>query len=181
MTEEKKEEVVTEDPKAAEPSNTDSNDIGPIPYARFKEVNDARRELENRLAELEKLELARQSDAEKAKLERMKEQEKFQELAEEMQGKYEALKPQHDELKAQLEAHQETLEKYAEAQIGAVPELFREVVGRMPLLERLQWLTDNLDKLDTKQKPSGIPATPEGVNRPDLKDEDRRQRAARTF
>lgn len=179
---EKKEEEGQEVNPGADPKKTEnSTDIGPIPYDRFKEVNDRAKAAEARIKELEKKEADRQSDAEKARLDRMKEQEKFQELAEEMKEKYEALQPKYEAMEQELQKHQEVLKQFADAQLEAVPELFRDVVGAMPLLERLQWLTDNRDKLTTKGKPGGVPATPEGVNRPDLTDEDRRRRAARTF
>ena len=166
----------------ADPKNTgDSQVPGPIPYDRFKEVNDRARAYEKRLAELEAKNLEREKEQEQKRVNALKEQENFKELAMEWEGKVLDLTPKYEAVQGQLEEANKLLAQYADAQIELVPELFRDVVSKMPLTERLAWLTDNKDKLG-KGKPGGIPATPTGKgNAEELTQAQRRQRAARTF
>ena len=180
--EEKKEQEPTETDPAAEPKKTETNENspGPVPYDRFKEVNDKAKGYEARLAELEKLNVARESADEKARTDRLKEQEKFQELATEWETKATGLQPKLEAAESELEQLRGIVGKYAEAQIEAVPELFREVVGKMPVIEQLEWFTANASKLG-KNGPQGIPATPKGSGVGEMSNDDRRRRSARTF
>ena len=184
---EKKEEI--EDKKGSESTasaetgktETGKNDPpGPIPYERFKEVNDRAKTYETRLAELETLNADRETAEETKRQDRLKEQEKFQELAVEWEGKFTAMKPLFEAATAELETVKELLGRYATTQTERVPELFREVVANMPLIQRLEWLTENSEKLG-EDSPKGIPATPVGGGTGELSDDDRRRRAARTF
>jgi hypothetical protein len=186
MTDEEKkkgQDVKEEDKQdpAAEPKTTDTDgEKGPIPYERFKEVNDRAKTYETRLAELEKLNTERETEAEKARTDRLKEQEKFQELATEWEGKFNELSPQHDAVVAELKVANEIIGKFADAQMEAVPELYRDIVAKLPLTERLAWLTENSEKLG-KTSPKGVPATPAGSGAGDISDEERRKKSARTF
>ena len=165
----------------ADPKNTDPKDPpGPVPYLRFKEVNDKAKAYETRLAELEAKNLERESENDKARQARLKEQEKFQELAEEWQGKYETMEPEFSAQKAELEINNALLEAYANSELELVPELYRDVVSKLPLAERLAWFTDNKDKLG-ETKPKGIPVTPKGSGSGEISDEERRKLSARTF
>ena len=175
----------TTEPKdpSAGTKNTESGDSspGPIPYDRFKEVNDRAKVYETRLAELEKLNTDREAAEETKRTERLKEQEKFQELANEWEGKFVELQPQYDAAQKELNTVRAILERYAESQLEQVPELFRDVVSKLPLTNRLEWLTENSDKLG-KTSPTGIPSTPVGSKPPgELSDDERRKRSARTF
>lgn len=171
----------------ADPKNTDGKgedppqEPGPIPYDRFKEVNDRARSYEKRLAELEKQNEEREKQADDDRKKELRKQEKFQELAEEQEQKVAQLEPEVKRLQGELDAANEMLGNVAEAQMELVPELFRDVVAGLPVKERLEWLTANADKLG-KGKPSGIPATPQGKgNADELTSEQRRRKSARTF
>jgi len=180
-TEEKKESQ-EEKPAGAENTETPSNEPGPIPYDRFKEVNDKAKALQDRLAELEEKQAEREKEEEKKRRKRLEEQQEFKQLAEEAQQKLEQLQPQHDQLQAQLEEYQTLLANYADAQMDVVPELFQDVVRAMELPKRIQWLTENQDKLRKEtSKPGGVPSSPPGRQRDDLDETKRRRRAARTF
>ena len=178
---EKDEDGKQTDP-AAEPKKTEIDDQtpGPIPYERFKEVNEKAKGYEARLAQLEEQNRDREVEADKARQSRLKEQEKFQELATEWETKAVDLQPKLETAEAELVKHQEVLGRYAEAQIEQVPEVFRDVVAKLPLLERLEWLTANIDKL-TKGQPKGVPATPKGSGTGEMTSEERRRKSARLF
>lgn len=173
-----------EEPKVepgADPKNTENSESpGPIPYERFKAVNEKARGYEARLAQLEQENADREAAAELERTNKLKEQAKFESLAQELERKYAELKPRFDSADAELQKTTAILEKYAEVQVAQVPELYRGIIGKLPLTERLEWLTENQDKI-TKVQPKGIPATPEGSGRGELSDDERRRKSARTF
>lgn len=178
----KQEEGKKVDP-AAEPKNTEGEgegEPGPIPYHRFKEVNDQAKALTTRLAELEKKQTEAESAQEEARQAKLKEQAKFEELANEWERKYTELQPQSKAAEEELVSVKAVLEKYAATQLEAVPELYRSVVEKLPLTERLDWLSENADKFVDK-KPSGVPATPKGSGSGEMTDDERRRLSARTF
>ena len=176
----KKQEELDASAGTKKPETDGDQQPGPVPYERFKEVNEKAKGYEARLAELEKTNSDRELEEEKARQARLKEQEKFQELATEWETKATDLKPKFDASEAELAKVNEILGKYAEAQMESVPELYRDIVAKMPLVERLEWLTENIEKLG-KTPPKGVPATPKGTGTGELTDEERRNRSARTF
>ncbi len=183
LEEKKKQDEEAERAAAAElkkKTETEGDEKGAIPYERFKEVNDRAKGYEARLAQLEEEGRKRELDAEKARTDRLKEQEKFQELAVEWEGKFNEVSPKHDAATAELKVVNGLLDKFAEAQMEAVPELYRDIVATLPLTERLAWLTENSEKLG-KVTPKGVPATPPGTGKGEVTDEERRQISARTF
>ena len=183
LEEKKKQDEEAERVAAAElkkKTETEGDDKGPIPYDRFKEVNERAKGYEARLAQLEEENRKRELDVEKARTDRLKEQEKFQELAVEWEGKFNEVSPKHDAATAELKVVNGLLDKFAEAQMEAVPELYREIVAKLPLTERLAWLTENSEKLG-KVTLKGVPATPLGTGKGEVTDEERRRISARTF
>jgi hypothetical protein len=64
--------------------------------------------------------------------------------------------------------------------MARVPELYRSAIERLTIMERLEWLTENGDKL-TKEQPTGVPSTPKGQGRGEISPEERRRRSPRTF
>lgn len=169
---EQEESAGSEKPEVQEP--------GPIPYDRFKEVNERAKAYEKRLAEIEAKNLEREKAEDKERQRQLREQEQFKELADEWEGKFNDLEPKYTALQEQLDNANKLLQSYADAQMDSVPELFQPVVSNLPLTERLEWLTANKDKLG-KAKPSGIPATPQGQGRGEVSEEQRRRQSARTF
>jgi hypothetical protein len=168
------------EPKTAE--GTD-NQPAPVPYDRFKEVNQRAKLAEERLAKLEQVERERLEQEETDRQKKLKEQQQFQSLAEEWEQKFTTLEPEHKTLKDKYDQAMEVLGGYAKSQMERVPEVFQSVVGTMPVLERLQWLTENAEKLDSVSSPGpkGIPASPKGRTPGDHSEEERRRKAARTF
>jgi len=165
----------------ADPKNTGDQAPGPVPYDRFKEVNDRAKAYEKRLGELDQKNADREKAEETARTDALKEQEKFKDLAEEWEGKVLVMEPDFTKVKAELEVANALLQTYADGQMDSVPELFRDVVAGLPLTDRLEWLTANADKLG-KKAVSGIPATPGGQgNGDEITKDQRRAKSARTF
>ena len=154
---------------------------GPIPYDRFQEIVSEKNSLTKQVDELSKaMQKLKDVEDDRRKPE-LKENEEFETLAKDWEAKYDELKGEHDPTKELLGKHKEVLEGYATQQLETVPEMFREVVSQLPLLERLKWLVDNADKIKEQNKSAAIPQTPAGKGKGDLSDSDRRKRAAKTF
>jgi chromosome segregation ATPase len=161
-------------------NNDGDQKLDPIPYDRFKEVNEEKKRLQ---AELDKVEAERskaKKEQEKKRTDELAEQEKFKELAEEFQGKVEKLEPELSEANKKLAEFEKVLTTFLESQMKTVPEIFQSVVSSMPLLERVSWLADNAEKLG-ENKPKGIPKTPEGTGKGEISHEERLRRSKRTF
>lgn len=161
-----------------EAKNTDTP--GPVPYDRFKAVNDEAKQLKARISELEKAETERTKEQDAAEKKRLKEQQKWQELAEQHEAKVGQLEPELATVKAELEAANAALASYASAQIEHVPEMYRPLVESLPVLKQLEWLTENGEKLTQKPQPNGGPTTPKAKGKGDLTPEQRRK-AAKSF
>jgi len=164
--------------------NTDTPDT--IPYQRFKEVNDRNKQLAERLEALERERDAQTQEAERERQRQMKDQEKYKELASELEQKVADLEPRLAETQARLQRLEGILDAHATAQMKLVPEVYHSVINKLPVEERLEWFTANRELLEPTTTtegsgPKGIPATPKGRGTAKLSDEDRRQRAARTF
>lgn len=163
-----------------EKNENQDGEKNPVPYERFKQVNDKMRDLETQLKDLSdsKNKLEREQEEERKK--KLKEQEKFKELADEFENKFVEMEPKYKQATERIEKLEGVLTKMAEAQIEAVPELYREVVGSMPLLERISWLAENQSKL-SETNPKGIPPTPKPKGQGELSHEQRLKLAKRTF
>lgn len=152
-----------------------------VPYDRLQEViaerNSLRGDIETLQKEMQKLVDQREADRTK----KMEENEEFKELADEWKGKFTNLETDHQNTAQALEAHQEALARFADSQMERVPELYRDVVEKMPLLERLTWLSEKAEKLEEQSKSAAIPRTPKGQGLDKIPDDERRRRAAKTF
>lgn len=150
-----------------------------VPYSRLQEVISERNTLSEQVAQmkddLEKFK-KEQEDERQRKLE---DNQQFKELADEWKSKYGDLEPRYAEALDRIKANEAALSQYADAQMASVPEIFQDVVKKLPLLERLTWLAENADKLTKASAP--IPSTPKGQGPGKLPEDERRRRAARTF
>lgn len=121
---------------------------------------------------------AQQAEAEK----RMAEQQKFQELAEKRAAERDDATKQAETLQERVTRQEEALQALYDGRKEAVPEMYRPLLEKLDLVERLEWIAANEDVLTTaKAKPNGIPATPAARGKGELSPEERRRRAARTF
>lgn len=153
---------------------------GPVPYDRFKAVNDDLAAHKKQLAALAKADAARQKAEEEADSKRLADQQEWQALATKnadkaaaATGELEALKPNYDKAIA-------VLEKFAALQMAAVPDIYRPLLEKLPVVERLDWLTENQEKLQPRSG-GAIPATPPARGNGRMTDEERRRQAAKTF
>lgn len=104
-------------PDAAQNTDTDSTGGIMIPKSRFDEVNNARRELESRLADLERQQQERA-------VKELEEQNRYRELYEKAQTQIEALS-QEQQRAAQ---YREALQATNAARIAAIPEDKRTLI-----------------------------------------------------
>jgi chromosome segregation ATPase len=117
--------------------NTDRHETNTVPYARFKEVNDARKNLEERLAKLE----AAQATAEQKRLE---EEQRYQELANSYKGELDRVKP----VAGQVDEWKAALKETADTQTAQLPDDMRDLVPEYDdPRQTLAWLNKNAARL----------------------------------
>lgn len=138
--------------KPAGASNTDKGDEQekrePVPYDRFKSVNDAKNEAEKKLAEYEREKQKAKDAADKADKERLAKLGEWEELAKQREQEIEQLKGEA----AKAKAYEAKLKATNEARIQRIPEAWRKAVPVGYGVEELsQWLDDN-EALFTKQQ-----------------------------
>jgi hypothetical protein len=161
--------------------NTD-NQPGPIPYDRFKEVNDSlkatKKQLDELLADKEK----RDKDAKEAEEKRLESQKEFETLANERKSELEKANESINTYKAELEAQTAVLSALYESRKGLVPEMYQPLLDEMSLIKRLEWIAANESKLKPASNGSnGIPHTPNPKGTGELTPDQRRAMAKRTW
>jgi hypothetical protein len=152
---------------------------GPVPYDRFKEVNEKSKELEKRLAQYEQEKTAAQKAQEEADSKRLEEQQKWQELAEKRGQKAQEAETGLTAATERLGRYETALTSFLQAEKAAIPDIFHDLLGKMDVVEQLEWIAANKAKLTIKT-PNGIPATPPPKGKGELSPEERRRQAART-
>ena len=140
------------DQQTAESKNTEIM----IPKQRFDEVNEKRKALETRLAEMEK---ANKEAEEK----RLIEKEDFKKLYEDTRGELESLRPKA----AVAEESEKTLRSVLDAQVAELPESVRDMVPDGTTSYKLEWLAKHKAKL-MKPAPYDIGAGRTGGGAPDM-------------
>lgn len=143
--------------QSAQPAEAQNTDTQTVPYERFKEVNEGYKALKAQMAELQAAEEKRQQEAEQSKRKQLEEKEEFKQLYEATAADLEKTKAEYTSTAAKVEAMVATLTAQWEAQKGLVPELYQDLVERLDITERLQWLADNKDKLTTSNQVNGSP------------------------
>lgn len=164
---------------SAEMQNTEAQ---MIPKQRFNEINDKRKAAEARVTELEAAEKKRQADSEAAKKKQLEEQNKYQELYETAESEKATATEKLELLNAKVESMTKALEAQWESQKELIPELYRDLVGAMPIEQRIEWLSANSEKLSEKEKGNGTPrgGASRRITQP-TQDQGRRESAASTF
>lgn len=161
--------------------NTD-NQPGPIPYERFKEVNDQYKAMKSQLDELQKEKEKREKDAKEAEEKRLESQKEFETLANERKTELDKANETITTYKAELEAQTAVLTQLYESRKSLVPEMFQPLLEGMDLVKRLQWIAENESKLKPASNGvNGIPHTPNPKGTGDLTPEQRRARAKSTW
>ena len=163
---------------------TEKENPDPIPYMRFKEVNDELRELREWKLEQEAKEAERLAAEKEAKEKQLEKQQEFEKLANDRKAELVTATEEAASYKETVEAQTAVLEALYESRKSAVPEMFQPLLEAMELTKRLEWIAENEDKLladESTKGLKGIPKTPAASNGAQLKDEEKRRRAARTF
>jgi chromosome segregation ATPase len=168
--------------KSDETKKAENNQPGPIPYDRFKEVNEQLKTAKSQLEELQQEKEKREKAAKEAEEKRLESQQQFEQLANERKAELEKANSEITTYKAELEAQTAVLSALYESRKSLVPEMFRPLLDSMDLVKRLQWIAENESKL----KPAsngvhGIPHTPNPKGTGDLTPEQRRARAKSTW
>ncbi len=162
--------------------NTENNQPGPIPYERFKEVNDQYKAMKSQLDELQKEKEKRDKDAKEAEEKRLESQQQFEQLANERKTELEKANSEISTYKAELEAQTAVLSALYESRKALVPEMFQPLLDSMDLVKRLQWIAENESKLKPASNgANGIPHTPNPKGQGELTPEQRRERSRRTW
>lgn len=156
------------------------DEVGPVPYQRFKEVNDQLKELRDWKAKQEKEAEKRNQEAKTAEEKRLAEQQEFQTLAEKRKAELDEATTNNTRLTEQLERQTTVLNALYEGRKALVPEMFQPLLDSMDIVDRLDWLSKNESKLKP-QTNGGIPHTPQPQGKGDLTPEERRRKAARVF
>jgi hypothetical protein len=171
----------TQAPSSAETQKPDTQgQQQPVPYERFKEVNDSLKTLKAELDTLKAAETKRADEDKKAKEKQLAAEQKWQELANERETERDAANQRASDLEAAIKRQGEVLQALYDARKAAVPEMYQPLLEKLDLVDRLHWIAENEAKL-TKTTPNGIPATPAAQGRGELSVEERRRRATRTF
>jgi DNA repair exonuclease SbcCD ATPase subunit len=133
MSEQLETNATPEQPATPNPSSDGTENTGgsvqTIPYDRFKQVNDQKKELQARLDALEKAEQARQQAE-------MEKQGQYQELIETLKPEAERAK----QLQAQLEAYQQRDQQELDAELDALDKDMQELLPDGSPSEQLAWL-----------------------------------------
>lgn len=162
--------------------NTENNQPGPIPYERFKEVNDQYKAIKSQLDALQQEKEKRDKEAKEAEEKRLESQKEFETLANERKSELEKANELNSTYKAELEAQTAVLSQLYESRKSLVPEMYQPLLDEMSLIKRLEWIAANESKLKPASNGSnGIPTTPNPKGQGDLTPDQRRAMAKRTW
>jgi hypothetical protein len=142
------------DTPPAEVTTTVTSQEQTIPYARFKEVNDALAELKRKDAEREAKERA---ETEK----RAKEQGQYKELVEAKDRELGELKPQVESATARTKALEEVMEAQVKERAKALPDELRAMMPDGDVLAQFAWL-GKAEAAAAKLQIARSPGTPPG-------------------
>lgn len=145
-----------------------------IPKSRLDEVISARNELQQQLEQFTKAEQERQAQAKAAEEERLAKQAEWKELAEKRAAELEQLKKYQEQATRQ----QEVLEQYYSAEAANIPDAVKELVEKLPITDRLDWLSKNKDSLRQTTVPN-IDGTAKSSGGSKMTDADKQELAAR--
>lgn len=154
-------EQIEQTPEAQkESSNAESNEAKTnsqmVPISRLNDHIQRTKAAEAELEQFRSAEEKRLADSEAAKKKQLEDQQKFQELYQTAESEKVQAVEQVTALTAQVESMAKSLEAQWDVQKELIPELYRNLVGAMPIEDRIQWLSENSEKL-TKEKGNGTP------------------------
>ena len=143
---------------AAEPTKTETTQPGPIPYERFKTVNEELAALKKWRAEQEKASQAQAQAAEAAEAERLAKAQEWQTLAEKRQAALDELKPYKDT----AERYKGALAAILATQRGNLPGHVIELLDRLDPVDQLEYIAKHQKELAAPNAPQINAGTPNG-------------------
>lgn len=163
------------------PAGAQNTEPGPVPYARFREVNEELKQLKAWRADWEKAEAKRKADAEAAEAERLKKQGEFEKLAEQAQAKARELEQQVATASERVKTLETALKTYLDQERQGLPAHILALLDALPVEKQLEYIATNRQALKpapAQQSGGGIPPTPAPGSPPGkLSEEERRKRA----
>jgi hypothetical protein len=136
------------------PAGAENTEKGPIPYERFKAVNDEAAELRKWRKEREAADKAAEKKAADAEAARLAEQGKFKELAEAAEKKASDLEP----FKTKAERAEAALTKLLEEERKGLPKHVTELLDKLDPVDQLEYIAKNREALGAKPAPPNINA-----------------------
>lgn len=167
--------------QAVTSAETKTTDTTAVPYERFKEIND---QFKAAKVELDRLaaEATQRTEADKkAKERQLAQEQKWQQLATERETERDTANRLLADTEALAKRQAEALQKFYDARKAAVPEMYRPLLDKLDIVERLEWIAEYEPKLVQTTRPNGIPATPQAQGQGEISVEERRRRSQRTF
>ncbi len=76
----------------------------------------------------------------------------------------EEFESKESEYKTQLESYESVLKKMLEAQVNDLPESVKKLLGKLTVLEQLEWLSDENNHIEKR----AIPSTPKEKGEPQI-------------
>jgi arylsulfatase A-like enzyme len=131
---------------------------GPIPYERFKAVNDEAAELRRWRKEREKADADAKKQADEAEQKRLAEQGEFKKLAEAAEQRAKELEPH----KAKAERYEASLAKLLAKEREGLPKHIIALLDKMDAADQLDYIAENREALGAKPAPPNVNATAGG-------------------
>lgn len=161
------------DPPPDEAKNTDK---GPIPYERFKEVNDQLADLRAWKQEQEKLAKAAKKDEQKREEARLAEQEEYKTLAEQRKARVEELEP----LAEKVERYEAALNDLLKGELKSVPAYVKPLLEDRDPAAQLAYIAKHKESW-AKPTPPDINDRASGNGSVTRTDEEKQQELAQRF
>lgn len=135
--------LTTNDPVVPSTPNAAATDVPPddkpIPYDRFKQVNDQLKELKQWKAQQEAAEAKRLKEAGEAEKARLAQQQQWEKLANQYKTEAEQLSPH----KATAEKYGAALSRLLESERKPLPKHILSLLDKMDPAEQLEWIAEN--------------------------------------
>lgn len=154
---------------SAETQNTDApngGQPGPIPYERFKEVNDQLAAFKRQWEAMEKAEALRAEQAKKDAEKVMAEQQQWQQLATQREQEREGLKTDMAALSAAHGRYQTALKAILDERRKGMPAYLLTLLDKLDEVEQLEYIAANGEKLAPQAPGTPAPQRRTGPNQP---------------
>jgi len=153
---------------------------GPVPYDRFKTVNESLKQTQAELKKMQDAEAERQAAAKEAEEKGMLDQQEFEKLATKRKGELQAVTERVATLEAENKKNEEALTKYLEAARKDLPEHILALLDKLDTVDQLEYIAANRETLGAKL-PDGPGKLPKSKgNNGSLSEDEKRKRAAQT-